>query len=937
MNKIYKLVWSKVRNTWVVASEIAKGHGKSSSSEGNGKRLKSLVLMALLGCFMTGLGQGVQADGTNSYSWGSESEATGDQSIALGNRAKALGEGSTAVGQGAQAQERFSTALGQNAHAEKEFSTALGVSAQAKGAWSTALGQNAIAEKDDSTAVGYYAQAKGDESTAVGQGAEAQGKSSTALGVKAQAQSDDSTALGNGAQAQGGQSTAVGHGAIAQGWHSTAVGQGTQAQGDLSTAVGDGAQAQGGLSTAVGNGAQADGYGSIAIGRNAQTKSNCSIAVGDGVTTNGNISMALGRNATAEKDNAMALGSEAKALGVSSIALGDAVTAEKENSIAFGRFAKALVEGGIALGSNSIASIDKGAKGYDPLTGEASKDTSAIWQATRAALSVGNAENEYYLVTRQITNLAAGSKDSDAVNVAQLKALNTKVDKGAVHYFSVKSGKPANTDRTNWDNDGATGEDAVAIGYGAQAQGNVSTALGYNAQAQGNSSMALGYEAIAKVDGSVALGRDSIASIDKGVFGYDPFTGKASTENSAIWKATHAAFSIGSTSDKSDLRTRQITGVAAGTQDTDAVNVAQLKALEKKLFKVLPEVVGDQNTGIVVEKNPKENTPTSATGETAPPTGGTAPSADVTAPPTGVTAPSADVTAPSADVTALSTGVTTTTTASTDEGKTVYKVKLDKKVDVGNISIDGNENKETITIGKGDNHVTVDTTGLTIANGPSVTKSGINANKNKITNVGDGTISEDSTDAVNGKQLYGVKQDVDKNTTNINGLQNNISDMGMTLGELDTRVNKVGAGAAALAGLHPLEYDEDDKWDFAASMGNYNGANAFALGAFYRPNERAMISLGGTLGGKENMINIGLSMKAGQGTDGKVYTSRAAMAKEIKVLKEKDETREALMQKMMAHETEKDAEIKALKEKDAQREEQIRKLTEMIVKLQHKA
>ena len=923
MNKIYKLVWSKVRNTWVVASEIAKGHGKSSSSEGNGKRLKSLVLMALLGCFMTGLGQGVQADGTNSYSWGSESEATGDQSIALGNRAKALGEGSTAVGQGAQAQERFSTALGQNAHAEKEFSTALGVSAQAKGAWSTALGQNAIAEKDDSTAVGYYAQAKGDESTAVGQGAEAQGKSSTALGVKAQAQSDDSTALGNGAQAQGGQSTAVGHGAIAQGWHSTAVGQGTQAQGDLSTAVGDGAQAQGGLSTAVGNGAQADGYGSIAIGRNAQTKSNCSIAVGDGVTTNGNISMALGRNATAEKDNAMALGSEAKALGVSSIALGDAVTAEKENSIAFGRFAKALVEGGIALGSNSIASIDKGAKGYDPLTGEASKDTSAIWQATRAALSVGNAENEYYLVTRQITNLAAGSKDSDAVNVAQLKALNTKVDKGAVHYFSVKSGKPANTDRTNWDNDGATGEDAVAIGYGAQAQGNVSTALGYNAQAQGNSSMALGYEAIAKVDGSVALGRDSIASIDKGVFGYDPFTGKASTENSAIWKATHAAFSIGSTSDKSDLRTRQITGVAAGTQDTDAVNVAQLKALEKKLFKVLPEVVGDQNTGIVVEKNPKENTPTSATGETAPPTG--------------VTAPSADVTAPSADVTALSTGVTTTTTASTDEGKTVYKVKLDKKVDVGNISIDGNENKETITIGKGDNHVTVDTTGLTIANGPSVTKSGINANKNKITNVGDGTISEDSTDAVNGKQLYGVKQDVDKNTTNINGLQNNISDMGMTLGELDTRVNKVGAGAAALAGLHPLEYDEDDKWDFAASMGNYNGANAFALGAFYRPNERAMISLGGTLGGKENMINIGLSMKAGQGTDGKVYTSRAAMAKEIKVLKEKDETREALMQKMMAHETEKDAEIKALKEKDAQREEQIRKLTEMIVKLQHKA
>jgi hypothetical protein len=155
--------------------------------------------------------------------------------------------------------------------------------------------------------------------------------------------------------------------------------------------------------------------------------------------------------------------------------------------------------------------------------------------------------------------------------------------------------------------------------------------------------------------------------------------------------------------------------------------------------------------------------------------------------------------------------------------------------------------------------------------------------------------------------------------------------------DINLHMNGIGASNAALAGLHPLEYDEDDKWDFAASMGNYNGANAFALGAFYRPNERTMISLGGTLGGEEHMINIGLSMKAGQGTDGKVYTSRAAMVKEIKALKEKDEAREALMQKMIAHETEKDAEIKALKEKDAQRDEQIRKLTEMIAELQHKA
>ena len=603
MNRIFKVIWSETKHAYCVVSEIAHTHGRVST-----RRTKA-ALVAVLILTSSALGQGVQADGTNSYSWGSGSEATGDQSVAAGDSAKALGQGSTAVGQGAQANERFSTALGQNAHAEKEFSTALGVSAQAKGAWSTALGQNAIAEKDESTALGYYAQA--------------QGKSSTALGQGAQAQADNSTAVGQGAQATGHWSTALGQEALADRENSTALGRAVKAQGNSSTAVGSVSQAKGDISTAIGFEVQADGYASVAIGKGAQTKSNCSIAVGDTAQTNGDISMALGRGAIADKNYAMALGNQAQALGESSIALGDAVKAEKDNSIAFGRFAQAQVEGGIALGSNSIASIDKGVIGYDPSTGQASKDTSAIWQATRAALSVGNTSDINYLITRQITGVAAGTQDTDAVNVAQLKALNTKVDKGAVHYFSVKSTEKG--ENSNRDNDGATGEDAVAIGVGAQAkggastalglgviaekdsstavgcsayaQGEFSTALGYKANAQGNFSMALGQEAQALevsstalgsgakalLDGSVALGFGSIASIGKGVFGYDPFTGKASIENSAVWKATHAALSVGSTVDGNNLITRQITGVAAGTQDTDAVNVAQLKALNKKV------------------------------------------------------------------------------------------------------------------------------------------------------------------------------------------------------------------------------------------------------------------------------------------------------------------------------------------------------------------
>ena len=341
--------------------------------------------------------------------------------------------------------------------------------------------------------------------------------------------------------------------------------------------------------------------------------------------------------------------------------------------------------------------------------------------------------------------------------------------------------------------------------------------------------VAIGHNAYVKKEGGIALGSYSIASIDKGVIGYDPLTGTASTETSAIWKATQAALSVGSTEDKNNLITRQITGVAAGTEDTDAVNVAQLKALEKKLTKggSNVEVVGDKKTGIVVEKDPKENTSTPSTGGTTPSTGGT-------------------------------------TTAPTAESKTVYKVKLDKKVDVGNISIDGSENQETITIGKGDNNVIVNNTGLTIKDGPSVTKNGINAGNKKITNVADAT--EDS-DAVNYKQLKQATQ-------------------GMA--EVSGEMNHVGAHSAALAALHPLDFDPDEKLDIAAGVGNYNGSNAVAIGAYYRPNESTMISVGGSFGSGKNMVNAGVSVKVGQGNN--VSKSRIAMAKEIKDMRAELET-----------------------------------------------
>ena len=725
MNRIFKVIWSKTKHAYCVVSEIAHTHSRAST-----RRTKAVSLAAVFLVFVAGstyaaltptekavydaVMQQLETEKKTIHYFSVNSTDKGEGSNWKNDGA--TGDGAVAIGVGAQALGESSTALGYNAQAQWQYSTALGREAQASSNYSTALGYNAIAAGDSSTALGYNAQAQGQYSTALGDDTQAIGNISVALGSEAKAQGRTSTALGHGAQAIGESSTALGHEAKAERDYSTALGWQAQAQGQSSAALGYLSKAQGDSSTAV-------GYLSQAIG---------------------NISVALG--------------SEAQAQGFSSVALGRKAIAQKDYSTALGNDAKAL------------------------------------WS------------------------------------------------------YSV----------------------------------------------------ALGYKAEARVDGSVALGSDSIASIDKGVNGYDPFTGKASTENSAIWKATRAAFSVGSTVDGNNLITRQITGVAAGSEDTDAVNVAQLKALEKKLTKVLPEVVGDQKTGVVVEKNPKENTSTPSTSETETPTGGVTTSlTSRTTPPTGVTTPP--------------TGVTTTTIASTDESKTVYKVKLDKKVDVGNISIDGNENKETITIGNGDNHVIVNNTGLTIANGPSVTKNGIKANGNKITNVGDGTISEDSTEAVNGKQLYGVEQDVKRNTKTIDNLQNNMYDMGMKVGELDTRVNKVGAGAAALAALHPQEFEPEDKWGIAAGVGNYKNATAAAVGLFYRPNERTLLNLGWTMGDSRNMVNAGVSVKLGSGSTyagfSKVQMATrltqqeekiTAQEQEIKELREREEQREKQMQEILS-------------------------------------
>ena len=400
----------------------------------------------------------------------------------------------------------------------------------------------------------------------------------------------------------------------------------------------------------------------------------------------------------------------------------------------------------------------------------------------------------------------------------------------------------------------------------------------------GNSNIVTADEAVAIGNGTtvsaksgVAIGVGSVADRVAGSLG--AFAPDTSTVGAlSTWRSTAGAVSVGSTVGNI---TRQITNVAAGSEDTDAVNVAQLK-------KALESIDIDAGTGIKVDKITNDGKTTYKISTNI--VGSTTDTDTTKATSEETNTGSTDTSQGTTESASTKTGETVT--VSTETKATSFGADGNQKADVkpgGTLNINGDGSNILTSISTSDNsssikvelkkNITVDsvtagdtsisTNGLTIQGGPSITKTGIDGGNKQVTNVAAGDISADSTHAVNGSQLFATNQQVAQNAQSISKLGN--------------RINKVGAGAAALAALHPLDFDPDDKWDFAAGYGNYNGENAAAIGAYYRPNEDTMFSVGGSFGNGENMVNAGVSLKLGQGNH--VSTSKVAMAKEIKDLR----------------------------------------------------
>ena len=630
------------------------------------------------------------------------------------------------------------------------------------------------------------------------------------------------------------------------------------------------------------------------------------------------------------------------------ISLGNKNTVTADDAVAIGNGTTVKAESGVAIGEGSVADrvagSEKGALGaFAPANiPTAEKST---WTSTKGAVSVGDTANN---ITRQITNVAAGINATDAVNVAQLKQVASQAEKANQGWNLTTNGVAAAA--TNVAPGGYvdfSGDDNVSV---SNKETKVTVALNKDVKLHsatfgdtvindkgltiggGNSGLEFSKNRVS-VGGQqihdVADGKDDMDAVNVSQLNKQAAASKTTVSDGTNTNVTSTVAEDGHTDYKVNLnkdltgiesmtnglssirmgnggtvtinnrvtidQSGKISGVAAGEVkegSTDAVNGSQLKGVENKADKNAENI--QKNTEAIAKntadisknaeaiskntENIKNNS--KAIAENA---------KNIQKNTEAIAKNTADISKNTEAIGKLDERVTSVeevakkhTTVSTDDknvqisedtnkdGGKDYKVSLNKDLNLSSVTT-GDTKMDTNGVTVKDVSLTKD--GLSIGNKTYVSDKGLNANDQKVTNVAAGDISEKSTDAVNGSQLFATNQQVAQNAQSISKLGN--------------RINKVGAGAAALAALHPLDFDPDDKWDFAAGYGNYNGENAAAIGAYYRPNEDTMFSVGGSFGNGENMVNAGVSLKLGQGNH--VSTSKVAMAKEIKDLRKEME------------------------------------------------
>lgn len=779
MNRVYRVIWSKVKRCYVVVSELTRSCTKDNRSHGSYRRNAFALCVVLLCGSMSVAGAADTTVGTGSgVAYGTSSNAPKAENVAIGkgsgisySNGASAATGDIVVGNEAKinnyASQGGSIAIGKNAKIEN----------MAGGAEATfALGQTTFSGNSFSSA-----RIPADPTKVIG-----------------------SIAIGDNTFARTG-STMIGSHNYSGDLGDTTVDSAATRASNLNvyaTTVGANSFSNGAFTTTTGV------YNIISGEYNGGRLANGQKNFGATITG------AL--NSIESMDSA----GSGYYSGIANSIVGTANRTQNTNG--------SLIFGAGNEITNSYTSISGLPGGLFSTTPTSAKDLANILREATSESDGGGS-----------TMAIGGGNKADYTQKTQITGVNNKVTGTAGNIAKLNSVSGFKNTVTNASNNIIMGNDHTVTADNTIAIGGLSST---DTRSVANTT-SIGYDAKVNKEGGVALGYKSNATVDKGTAGYDPTTGATSTETNSTWKATSAAVSVG---DVGNGVTRQITSVAAGTADTDAVNVAQLKKAVAGASDGNDTLVSSAN-GLSLSGNTLSMNVTDTAGNAV--TG----SVDLSA-----IAGSVDT----RNTVTAGDNVTIDETSNTD-GSSTYKI---------NVTADGqvaNGNTEIVT-------------GGTVYNETHVTNDG----------------SYVKADNTAGQNLSILDSQVKNNTDNISNLDNRVNNMGNNLNKLGDRVDRVGAGAAALAALHPQDFDPDDKWDFAAGYGNYKDAHAVAVGAFYRPNEDTMFSVGGSFGGGENMVNAGVTFKLGQHNH--VSRSRVALAKDVLELKQIVAKQDEMIQKLMS-------------------------------------
>ena len=675
MNQVHKVIWSRVKNCYIVVSEITKRVGRDNKASVTGIRpLRALLCaMVIAGCMLP-----ADADAASGIVWGTGASAPGQDSVAVGTNAKAKKSHAVAQGTEAKADGVYALAFGYKVQTLANYAIAMGHQAKAganaiggvaigsssvvEGEHGVALGDQAESKNKQTIAVGLKSVSSGEQSISIGHQAKAIGNNSIAEGAGAKGYAKDGVAIGNNAESgtadnkdpriptiPSNNGVAVGNSAKASGGSSVSVGNDSIGNGPSSVAIGNAATANDVRTTAIGNNAHAEGAGSLSIGREASA-----LTLENATSTN---PLVTGTDEQLDKKGVMAIGDDAKASGNNSIALGTSAKAgdlektRNADSVTLTGSAKRItklttkrsVNNAVAIGTESSVQSDEDiAVGYRattvaskyhqlPGSGQVAIGSNSNTYGSRGDVAIGSgAETNIRVKNVDHTNGPTEKRDAQSVAIGSVakaygsQAVAVGADTRAIGNSSVAIGTddieldraklqsllPGLANNENLNNKApsdatlgsaalhdkpyyvktasigtasvalgamsqAAGDASMAMGLNALAEGDASTAIGPLARSKGKKSIAMGVNANSQVDGGVALGADSVSNRQQISNAYIP-SGADTAQVNAIkaTKGTTGAVSVGS-----DTVKRQIINVAAGTNDSDAVNVAQLKAV----------------------------------------------------------------------------------------------------------------------------------------------------------------------------------------------------------------------------------------------------------------------------------------------------------------------------------------------------------------------